>query len=304
MSNAYCFFHSVDWDGHASAAVVKKFIPEAIMVPFNYTDPFPFDDICPEDILMFVDVVIQPFSKMKELYDRLSPGNLIVIDHHKSFIESDVGVFLKEKKVLFDTSTVYAGCFPDNGAKYAACELAWIFMTNKNEIPKVIRLLGQYDAWRNTLGKMLKSDISWEHVLAFQFGMRLHTLDYNKILDFLKYGEDSVVYRDTIKDGFLILKYQDNQNEISMEHAFEAKILGYSCICSNTHMRNSNVFKSKWDTSKYDLMVAFSMNADRKWSYSFYTDKEGVDASKVAQIFGGGGHVGAAGCVSSQLIFD
>lgn len=316
----YCFFHSQDWDGYASAAVIKKFSPDAHIIPFNYNDEFPFDTLNANDIVFFVDVVIQPYEKMIELYDICK--NLIIIDHHKSFLESEVGKLLRDKQVLWDSSTVYASFTPVNNAEYAACELTWIYMSRgEKRIPKVISLLGQYDAWRNTPDKMFPSDIDWETVLAFQFGIRTDSLN-TAIVDSLIHleecsqesGEEYLAkpLDQIIRNGLIILTYQNNQNEILMKHSFDACISGmpywmpsiYKYLCVNTHLRNSDVFKSKWNKEKYDVMVAFSFGADGRWQYSFYTDKEGVDVSKIASIFGGGGHQKAAGCYSKNLILE
>lgn len=57
----------------------------------------------------------------------------------------------------------------------------------------------------------------------------------------------------------------------------------------------SAFFDSVPQIEGYDFMVNFYMNKDNLWNLSFYTAKEGVDVSKIASIFGGGGHVKASG---------
>ena len=47
-------------------------------------------------------------------------------------------------------------------------------------------------------------------------------------------------------------------------------------------------------------MCNFFMNKKNRWNLSFYTAKDGVDVSKIAATFGGGGHVRAAGASSSK----
>jgi len=285
----YCFHHSVDWDGYASAAIVKYFNPSAIMWPYNYGQFFPFDKIEPDDTVYMVDISIQPYTEMLRLYELLKK-NLIILDHHASFIESDVGKNLKEKM----GSKFY---FVEG---FAACELTWMYCHQSNNVPKVIRLLGQYDAWRDKIEKMKDSDTAWGDVLAFQFGMRLDELEYGLVTRLIN-AEKAV--DQILLDGRSILRYQDSQNKISMHHAFDATIQGLRCLCLNTGHRNSQTFVSRWDREKYDVMVAFSMDKEKKWSYSFYTDKPEVDVSKIASHFGGGGHKQAAGCKSDILIF-
>ena len=301
----FCVFHKIDLDGMSSAAIVKYFRPNLIFKPFNYNDPFPFkpNELKPEDKVFFVDVAIQPYTEMMRIYEIVGT-NLHIMDHHKSFLESPTGLELKEKLGSnFHCST-----------KEAGCELTWSFFS-KSSTPRAIRLLGQYDAWRDTEEKKLAFDTDWDTVMAFQMGMRQKKFNTDDFIS--NYLDESFLNRyvidETIEQGQVILAYQNNQNDISMNHSFDEIIIGpdesgkpreFKCLVLNTGMKNSQVFKSKWDANKYDFMVAFSYGKDRKWSWSFYTDKPGMDASKLASQFGGGGHVGAAGCITEDFIFD
>jgi oligoribonuclease NrnB/cAMP/cGMP phosphodiesterase (DHH superfamily) len=289
----YCFFHKVDLDGQSSGAIVKRFVPEVELVPYNYNDEFPWDKIHSGDTVYFVDVALQPYMELVRLHDLIGDG-LVVIDHHKSFIESDAYAELERRSASLHCDAAWAGC-----------ELTWKHFTSES-LPAAVRLLGQYDSWRDTEGKKHGGDFDWDgEVMPFQFGMRFDDFDVDGFLKLL--GPDlleaEVRISQIIDTGRIILKYQDKQNAFAMNSSFDADIKGYSCLCINGGMRNSRVFCSKWDVKKYDFMVVFSMTRHRKWSWSFYTDKEGMDASSLAKQFGGGGHRGAAGCVTEELIF-
>ena len=294
----YCVFHKVDLDGQSSAAIVKHFIPNAIFKPYNYNDPYPFaaGEIYPEDRVFFVDVTIQPYTEMLRIYEIVGK-NLHIMDHHKSFLESEVGLELKEKLGKnFHCSLQKAGC-----------ELTWEFLsflhqqTRVDSMPKAIKLLGQYDAWRDSTLKHLPYDTLWNTVLAFQMGMRQDKFNTREFI--ANYILTNRNIDKTVESGLVILKYQDSQNSLAMNHAFSAVIKGFKCLIINTGSRNSQTFVSKWNPEEYDFMVAFSMTKDRKWGWSFYTDKVGFDASALAAQFGGGGHAGAAGCTTDELIF-
>jgi len=297
----YCVFHKIDLDGMSSAAIVKFFIPDVILKPYNYNDPFPFktDELKPEDKVFFVDVSIQPYTEMMRIYELIGI-NLHVMDHHKSFLESPTGLELKDK-------------LEDNfhcSVKKAGCELTWSFFSGfivsgwmVPEIPpRAVMLLGQYDSWRDTEEKKLPYDVDWDTVMAFQMGMRQKKFNTDDFINQFITTNDNI--ENTISQGSIILNYQNNQNDISMHHSFVATVKGFKCLVLNTGMKNSQVFKSKWDANKYDFMVAFSMSRDHKWSWSFYTDKAGFDASALAAQFGGGGHASASGCQTSEIIFD
>lgn len=286
----YCFYHKVDLDGQASAAIVKKFVPDVVLMPFNYNEQFPWEDIKHDDTVYFVDLALQPYSDMVKLCDHVDE-KLYVFDHHKTFLESEAYRTLKER-------------IPDNihcDTYVAGCELTWEALSLRS-IPLPIRLLGQYDSWRDTKEKQCHGDYDWDkEVMPFQFGMRLDEFDFDKFIDVL--DDQSFVQR-TIVTGRTILKYQDNQNAFGMKSSFEAKIKDYTCLCLNGGLRNSQVFKTKWDPKRHDFMVCFSMNKHKQWSWSFYSTREDRDAGSLAKQFNGGGHKGAAGCVTEELIFE
>ncbi len=281
----HCFYHKVDWDGVTSAAILKQAIPDAILHAFNYNMELPAN-LASEDVVYFVDVAPQPFTKLCELSEKVS--KIVVLDHHKSLID-----FISEHPT------------PDNlvvryNLKRAACEIVWEYFYPELECPVEVRLLGQYDSWRDTIVKQLDGDIDWSTVLSYQFGIRLFELDPSWMRTHLfDYCHESA--ESTTANGKIILQYQDNQNTDAMRYSFTMIINGHRCLCVNTGHRNSNIFKSIWDESKYDIMLAFSFTG-KKWSYSVYSTKADVDCSAFAKSYGGGGHKGAAGFYTDTCI--
>lgn len=293
----FCFYHKVDFDGQASAAIVKKFIPEAILVPFNYNVPFPYDEVSADDWVYFVDVSISPPDDMIRVWELLRE-KLVIIDHHQSFIQSEAGKWLRDKMDdNFYWDDVHAGC-----------ELTWMYFANHFPgspipMPTVIKLLGQYDAWRNTIDKMTDQDVSWDTVLQFQYGLRQREWSFEWFIPMLDVEHHHDINK-IVETGETILEYQRAQNKITMSSSFVANIKGFKCLCVNSGLKNSQVFESKWDATKYDFMVPFCMTKERKWSWSFYSTRPDRDASQLAKMFGGGGHHGAAGAFTDDLIFD
>jgi len=47
------FYHSSDFDGHCSGAIIKRVYPDAILYPINYGTEFPFGDIKKDNIWLF-----------------------------------------------------------------------------------------------------------------------------------------------------------------------------------------------------------------------------------------------------------
>jgi nanoRNase/pAp phosphatase (c-di-AMP/oligoRNAs hydrolase) len=285
----YCYYHKVDWDGHSAAAVIKHFVPDAVLKPFNYDMEFPLEEVTEDDTVYFVDISL-PISTLLELCSKVK--KVIVIDHHASFIKEVLGNIKRPENLTLFLDPTLAGC-----------ELAWLYCGEGHSLgipPRSIRLLGQYDAWRNFPDKMKVYDVQWDDVMAFQYGMRKFLLDSDFFRENIMF-EQEITISDILTVGESILGYQDTQNQIAMKWSFDRKIEGYKCLCLNTGLRNSQVFMSKWDPEKYDIMLPFSYDGD-KWSYSAYSTKAEVDCGEFAKKFGGGGHKGAAGFVTSDLI--
>jgi nanoRNase/pAp phosphatase (c-di-AMP/oligoRNAs hydrolase) len=51
-------------------------------------------------------------------------------------------------------------------------------------------------------------------------------------------------------------------------------------------------------------MVTFYVCARGSWNVSMYTNKPDVHVGKIAQLYGGGGHAGAAGFRCTLLPFE
>ena len=195
------FYHSIDFDGKCSAAIVyntlkvKEPDTEIILYGINYGQPFPWDLIQQNDAVYMVDFTLQPFDQMIKLktycYDR--EANLIWIEHHEPEIKE------AEKIDFF--------LFGNRRIGISACALVWEYFYGEN-IPYPVQLLAQYDVWNKTN----------PDTFPFQYGMRLHKEfddPDNKLWNNLIFGKESVKYmtEKIIEEGELILKYQKQEDE-------------------------------------------------------------------------------------------
>jgi len=138
------FFHSSDLDGQCSGAIVKRFYPECRLIGINYGQPFPWDDIEPNEPVFMVDFCLQPFEDMVRLANM---ATLVWIDHHKSAIEESVAYHV-DKAIPGLRQVGLAGC-----------ELTWTYiqefvMRDKKEkepVPLAVTLIGAYDTWRKDI---------------------------------------------------------------------------------------------------------------------------------------------------------
>jgi len=265
-------YHSKDLDGFTSGAIIKKKYPEAILIGYDYGDKIKLK-IKNEPIIM-ADVSF-PMEKMFEI-SKSSNNQLTWIDHHISAIN---------KYENFEHKN-FCNAILKNGI--SACELTWNYLFPKIEMPLAVKLLGEYDTWRN-------QDIyNWENmVLPFQFGMKLYC-NGPENFPVEVFTDINLVYS-IINEGKIILKYQNQINEIQCKKSsFEFDFCGFKAICLNGGGFNSDVFKSVFKEEKHDIMIPFQFNG-KKWNFSLYTTKDNVDCSELAIRMGGGGHKKAAG---------
>jgi oligoribonuclease NrnB/cAMP/cGMP phosphodiesterase (DHH superfamily) len=159
-------------------------------------------------------------------------------------------------------------------------------------MPLAIKLLGEYDTWRND------DKERWENeILPFQFGMRMicnspETFPENAFALPIEMGNDFCGR--IIKNGRLILEYQRQINATACRSAFEIEFEGLRAICLNGGGFNSDVFRSVYDETKHDIMMPFQFNG-KFWTISMYSTKPEIDASVIAKKYKGGGHKSACG---------
>ena len=297
------FYHKKDLDGHCSGAVARYYWQtvkgeEVKMWPYEYGEPFPFDEIMDGELVWMVDITTNPYEVMLEIDKRY---DLWVIDHHKSFVEFQV-----EHKI--------SGYFEIGKA---ACELVWEHCFPSEKIPRLVHLLGRYDVWDNN------DELLWNNqILPTQMGMKMKSTDpgtdngfiiwnlyFKDFLDrpnkmFPKIDRYYVELEVEVnKAGAIILKYQAQEDARACAfysfhakfHMPEANGKTYNIICLNSTRFNSKVYESVWDPEKYDFMLAWVSVQGERCSVSMYTDKPGIDVSEIAKKYGGGGHVQAAG---------
>ena len=262
---------------------MRRAVPEIELFGWNYGDPIPWDQIEKAAVVTLVDVSF-PVDDMRRLL-KLRPA-AVWIDHHKSAIEEMKSAGLKFRGF--------------QETEKAACELAWLWTTATEDLPRAVWLLGRWDTWQ-WIGDEARDEIE-----AFQFGMRSIETDPRKnpsIWDNLLDAVHNVEWRFIIASkGHAILSYRDQQNAIVAKGAFETTLDGHRVLALNAG-GGSTIFDSIWsDHPDCVAMLAFVWRRD-KWSVSLYSDRD-FDCSVACQAHGGGGHKGAAGFNCETLPFE
>lgn len=285
-----CIYHSKDLDGYCSGAIVKLKYPDAKMVGYDYGQPFPLteEELMGHEVIM-IDVSL-PMDKMFAL--ALTAKHLTWIDHHISAI-NDYYNFPPER-----TGGESITAILENGI--SACEGGWKFLFPDLRMPMAVKLLGEYDTWRNA------DKERWNrYIMPFQYGMRMKCQSAETFpMEILKQdGNESISFaavNEIIVVGSAILEYQKTQNERACKSSFEVEFEGLRGIALNNGGANSQVFESVYDESKHDVMIPFVFTG-KHWTFSLYTTKEEVDCSVIAKSKGGGGHKKAAGFQLKEL---
>lgn len=169
----------------------------------------------------------------------------------------------------------------------AACEGGWTYFFPEIETPEGVRLLGEYDTWRNSDSARWNSKI-----MPFQYGMKMLCSSPETFPSSL--FEDNYV-DSIIEKGDTILEYQAEIDKLNCKkNAFEVNFKGLRAICLNGNNFSSNAFKSVYKPERHDLMMCLQHNG-MFWTVSIYTTNPDIDCSALAKSLGGGGHRAAAG---------
>lgn len=319
-STNICIYHSRDYDGKCSAAIVKMFLEglgEAVtLFGIDYGETFPEDLV----VAGITKVILVDFSMPPELMYSLNNccaevgAKFIWIDHHGTAI-SAVDAYAKENSLEELKGLRLVGT--------AGCELTWDYFYPNLPRPEIVTLLGRYDVW-----DLSRED--WEsRLLPFQWGMKASNyrpLEEYPFWKLMLYPGDkslsdcSEVSRnlsDLLRIGVPILAYQAEQDRWYLEkYGYEVKLLikpvakngrktkavhELKAIALNTGIKSSQSFLSVH--SEYDIFIAYVHLDTGLYSVSIYSLKKDIDVSKIAVAHKGGGHPGASGFMCKYLPF-
>ena len=271
-----CIYHIADHDGKGSAAIVKSVYPEIELLGLNHDMEIPYDEILKHDKIVVCDISL-PVDFMFKLSQE---KDFVWIDHHISVIEQ------------YESKLQSEGLEPIKGIRRvgtAAMILTWEYFYPNKELPLGIKLLGLNDIF----------DLRDKRVRAFEYAMQ--AIGVNRPTDkvWKELIEDTMDIDSMVEKGKAILSYIRNRNfRLVRAEAFVSEFEGYKCICANMPQGYSEFYDSLDNIKDYDVMINFFMNKKNCWNLSFYTAKDDVDVSKIAEKFGGGGHAKAAGASS------
>ena len=289
-----CFHHG-DADGKCAAFWVSERFPhmtanDYILIDYGMDIDW-FSKFEKDEPIIIVDFSFEP-EDMRKILTKTT--NVTWIDHHKSAIE---------KYKDFETEI--------KGLRYdgiAGCMLTWAYYNKMNdgrypfdpkyctEAPWMTKYIADHDVWKYEFG---------DETAHFKLGLDAikNTDPTNPIWTILR---EITEVRRVIKEGAIIQRYRDSIGERACErYGFEYDFNGVKGFVLNNVFGGSEWFVDL--VKEYDVVCAFHyMGKDKLFEYSLYSEKDYIDcASLVQKIFGpeSGGHKGAAGGVSKELLF-
>lgn len=292
-----CFYH-IDEDGKTSAYWVHKLAKhydgyKKDFYPINYGMEFPFESIQSNEQIYIVDYSIMP-EEMKRLLTITS--DITWIDHHVSAIKKYNNFPYYIKGIRYDgiAGCLLTYCYLKHMTDCGVGKVENFDISMTEDAPMFTKYVADFDVWKFEFGEKTK---------AFEMGLQLHDLNpvaetKNNIFEaLLALGWD--LEYEIIKKGQDLLLYRDNWAKEYCEHVgFETELEGLKCYAMNMAMISSEHFKSI-NEENYDMLIGFSFNGTT-WKYELRSTK--VDCSQIAMKYGGGGHKGAAGFTSSNLL--
>jgi oligoribonuclease NrnB/cAMP/cGMP phosphodiesterase (DHH superfamily) len=262
--------YSVDYDNIENIPSIKNFKRGDVVYLVDFT--------CPDEMMNYL-------NENTEFY---------WIDHHKSSINSS-----KEKG--FDR----INGFRKEGLSGA--ELTWIFCFKNKEIPNFIKLVGDFDTFRESNNK----SYHYNFVIPFLYGLqsdfeKINPINFEQECFLFKKIEDfyDIDIKEIVERGKLINEYKKsfNKNEL-VDKCFTINFHDYKTLCLNSCSVSSFELISSglYDENKHDIILIYYFNGN-VYSYGIYSQKKDIDVSYIAKIYGGGGHPGASGFTTKEMI--
>lgn len=261
-------YHDKCFDGFTAAwAAWKRFGDTAEYIPVSYGQAS-YADTTDQD-----DVYLLDFCYPAHVLRTLSANRLIILDHHKT-AEADLALmkFNEHDEVIFDMERSGAG-------------IAWDYF-HMEPRPKLVDYAEDHDLWR--------------YALPFSRSIRayMHTIPYD--FQSWTYLEDSleVGFRECVNGGNYVMGFMKQQIKMIADNAVMRKLVKYGPLVPvvNATTLFSEVGEElnlRFPDAYYSAYYFDTAEGTRKWGLR--TKQPYTDVSVVAQMFGGGGHKGAAG---------
>ena len=287
MSKTYVFYHD-DLDGLSSYLILKNYYYNVKGVVCSYEKELinPLDIINHDDEVIIVDYSFSP-EIMIGLFNMLG-NRLIWLDHHISAIKNSQNHKYSKIRGL-------------RNVKFCGAELSWAWCKPNVKTPDLIKSIGEFDTFRNYGTNTFKK------ALMCFYGIKSYDESaLERAINDCYYNDNNSWYERFLLDGRIIYDYKMNEyKEDGINNSYVRNIWGLKVLCMNSYYGGISLqMPGIYNPKEHDMIVTYNYNGEN-WCYGFYTDTNAhpeVDCSKIAIQYEGGGHKGAAGARSNELI--
>lgn len=259
-------YHRGCFDGFCAAWVLRKKYPDAEFVTANYGET-------PPDV-KGRNVIVADFSYPRATLEQMRKDStsLVVLDHHKTAEEELKGL----NYCIFDMEK--------SGGR-----LAWEFVNGVAPSSWLVDYTEDRDLWNHKL-KETKEINAW---------LRSHPMDFELWNHFASEGENKAFWALYVTEGEAILRREKQQIDakVSQSHLVDLHVPYEKQYTLRVVNSTTLISETAGELAKETGVGCcwFEM-ADGQRCYSLRSVKGGgVDVSKIAKRYGGGGHVNAAG---------
>ena len=262
-------YHDKCTDGFCSAYIAKLAMPHAKFHAANYGERPPE--------VVGKDVILIDFSYPRKLLLLLKEraNSLLVLDHHKTAEEDLAGLDF---------------CIFDNSRSGATLARDFFFPGTEAPHPSqhwLINYVEDKDLWNWNLpdSKAVSAALS-------SYSMDFDTWDVIWATKSLK---------DLVDEGSAILSSHTQVAIKAVGAAQEISFQGHKVLITNCNSLHNDV--ADFLSTGRAFGVVWQQQKDGRYKYSLRSKKDGgEDVSKIAKLYGGGGHKTAAGFISNSII--
>ncbi len=286
-----------DADGKCAGFWVKElaYVEEYIgYIEMDYGRKFPFDKIEKNETVYIVDYSIEP-NEMDKLLE-ITP-NVTWIDHHISAIKKYENYDKEIRGVRYDgvAGCMLTYCYLKHMTDRGNGDIKPFEESMTEDAPMFTKLIADYDVWTFKYGHSTKEFHAGFKALPNTEPTSNWWLELNDPV--YGYGATNAL----IKEGVSRIQYRkETMTHYCEAVGFEVMFNGYKCFAVNMGMMSSDDFVIN-NIDDYDMLIGFVFNG-HEWRYSLRSTK--VDCSKIAIMYGGGGHKGAAGFNTKECVLE
>lgn len=281
-------YHHTDMDGYGSASLIMAISPEKNIKNYYKVNYEPDVDLKFDEAQEGEEVWIVDYSFTEKTSGTITKlmekkCKIIWIDHHDSSIK------------LENTHPEFKILRGIRDKAHSGIALTYMYIKNCNyeNCPNYVKLISDYDTFQG----QMKPDSDY-----FKLGYDAIN-DKWAALASLYNNKDQHLGSDVqllIKSGKTIKYYLDAEYKgYRNKYGFEATIDGVKTFIINRKC-NSWIFGEKYD--EYPMVCSYAFNGEM-YDYSLFSANNNTDCGMIAEKFGGGGHRGAAGFSSNEIIF-